>query len=134
MMRSSGRHRRIRTIPLPTEEADLDAMVDSYASEVDWDAALPDEAYSWRWHFAQTSKRIMDVVFSGVGLILLLPFFVLVGLIIVIDSPGHVFYPWIVVGYRGRRFTGYKFRTMVMGADRMKDEFQHLNEMTGPVF
>jgi lipopolysaccharide/colanic/teichoic acid biosynthesis glycosyltransferase len=39
-----------------------------------------------------------------------------------------------VVGVRGRRFTGYKLRTMVPEADQLKDQLAHLNEMQGPVF
>jgi lipopolysaccharide/colanic/teichoic acid biosynthesis glycosyltransferase len=45
-----------------------------------------------------------------------------------------VFYPWKVVGFRGRRFTGYKFTTMVADADDRKKDLLAQNEMTGPVF
>ena len=45
-----------------------------------------------------------------------------------------IFYPWRVVGYKGRPFTGYKFTTMVADADERKGSLSHLNEMTGPVF
>jgi lipopolysaccharide/colanic/teichoic acid biosynthesis glycosyltransferase len=45
-----------------------------------------------------------------------------------------VFYKWHVVGYRGRRFTGYKFTTMVEDADERKEALAALNEMSGPVF
>ena len=126
--------RRVRATPLPADEASLNMLVDRLAAEVDWNVTLPAEAYTWKWHFATTFKRIIDVALSAAGLVALLPLFVVVGLLIVLDSPGNIFYPWVVVGYRGRRFTGYKFRTMVMNADALKDEFQHLNEMTGPVF
>jgi len=45
-----------------------------------------------------------------------------------------VFYPWRVIGFKGRAFTGYKFTTMTADADERKSELGHLNEMRGPVF
>lgn len=51
-----------------------------------------------------------------------------------LTSPGEVFYRWLVVGHRGRRFTGYKFRSMYSNADKLKEGLEQLNEMRGPVF
>lgn len=104
------------------------------AAEVDWDRVLPARAGSWAWRAQGVVKRILDVVIAGTGLIALLPLFGIVAVAVVVDSRGGVFYPWRVVGERGRRFTGYKFRTMVAGADQQKDALLHLNEMSGPVF
>jgi len=63
-----------------------------------------------------------------------MPFFLLLGVAVVLDSGWPVFYPWRVVGQCGRRFTGYKLRTMVRDADQLKSKLAHLNEMNGPVF
>ena len=80
-------------------------------------------------------KRVLDVCLSGTLLLLLSPLFALIALAIKLSTPHlPVFYPWRVVGYRGRRFTGYKFTTMVAGADMRLAELASLNEMTGPVF
>jgi lipopolysaccharide/colanic/teichoic acid biosynthesis glycosyltransferase len=104
------------------------------ASRVDWNGALPARANRWRWRAAQRLKRIVDFCVAGTGLVILSPVFLLVAAAVALDSPGPVFYPWRVLGYRGRRFTGYKFRSMVSNADSLKASLAHLNQMSGPVF
>lgn len=110
---------------------ELHDEVGRLAADVDWDAALPagDRSRGWR-----AVKRLIDIVVSAVALVLLAPAFVLFGVLIVLDSGWPVLYPWRVVGYRGRRFAGYKLRTMVLGADKARANLAHLNEMSGPVF
>ncbi len=58
------------------------------------------------------SKRIFDIFFSSVGLILLSPAFLVIAILIKIDSPGPVFYRQIRVGKDGEEFYIYKFRKM----------------------
>jgi exopolysaccharide biosynthesis polyprenyl glycosylphosphotransferase len=80
-------------------------------------------------------KRLIDIFVSATALILLAPLFALIAIAIKLTTPGlPVFYHWGVVGYRGRRFVGYKFTTMVADADDRKQDLQSLNEMSGPVF
>ncbi|MDQ3071336.1 MAG: sugar transferase [Acidobacteriota bacterium] len=80
-------------------------------------------------------KRAIDIVVSAVMLILLLPVFAMIALAIKITSPSlTVFYPWRVIGYKGKPFTGYKFTTMVADADDRKADLMDRNEMSGPVF
>jgi exopolysaccharide biosynthesis polyprenyl glycosylphosphotransferase len=80
-------------------------------------------------------KRLIDILISGVALLLLSPLMLAIAIAIKVTTPNlAVFYPWHVVGYRGRRFTGYKFTTMVADADDRKASLAALNEMTGPVF
>lgn len=64
-------------------------------------------------------KRVFDILFSFLGLILLLPLLLVVSLIIKIDSKGPVFYKPIRAGKDGRRFRIFKFRTMVENADKI---------------
>ena len=79
-------------------------------------------------------KRLMDIVVSATALIILSPLFAVIGIAIKVTTPElPIFYRWNVVGYRGRRFVGYKFTTMVAG-DELKASLASLNEMTGPVF
>ncbi len=92
-----------------------------------------------RPHFVESDalfvKRAVDIGVSGILLVVLSPLFLLIALAIKLTSPElPVFYPWRVVGYKGRRFTGYKFTTMTADADRRKADLEHLNEMSGPVF
>ncbi len=79
-------------------------------------------------------KRIFDIFFSVILLISLIPIFLLISLLIKIDSEGPVFFAWDVIGKNGVPFRGYKFRTMEEGADKKKKQLLNLNEMNGPVF
>ena len=80
------------------------------------------------------AKRSMDIAVSGLLLILGWPFVLALGLAIKISSHGSVLFSQTRCGLNGRRFTLYKFRTMVEGAEERMHEVEHLNEMDGPVF
>lgn len=62
--------------------------------------------------------RFLDTFFSLLGIILLFPFFVLIGFWIKLDSEGPIFYVQNRVGLNGVDFKMYKFRSMVIGSDR----------------
>lgn len=80
-------------------------------------------------------KRVFDVVVSTAALILLLPAFLVIGAAICLDDPhGGPFYKQIRIGRHGKPFRLYKFRTMVVGAERMQQALLSQNEMDGPVF
>jgi lipopolysaccharide/colanic/teichoic acid biosynthesis glycosyltransferase len=64
-------------------------------------------------------KRLLDIVVAVAGLLLLLPFLVLVALLVKIDSSGPVFFRQGRIGLNGRSFRIFKFRTMVDGAYKM---------------
>jgi len=64
-------------------------------------------------------KRLLDIVVAVAGLLLLLPFLVLVALFVKIDSTGPVFFRQGRIGLNGRSFRIFKFRTMVDGAYKM---------------
>lgn len=73
-------------------------------------------------------KRLIDIVLSGMALLFGLPFFALVALLVYLDDPGPVFYTQTRVGKDGRLFPFYKFRSMRVGADKMKDQLIQQNE------
>jgi len=79
-------------------------------------------------------KRIIDVIISTSFLALLFPFLLGIAVAIKLTSRGPIFYEWNVVGKNGKRFTGYKFRTMVVNADKLKKELWQYNERNGPTF
>jgi len=62
------------------------------------------------------------------------PLFFIVSLWIKFTSPGPVFFVQERVGLNKRRFSLYKFRTMVPDAEKKMAEIEHLNEARGPVF
>lgn len=57
-------------------------------------------------------KRIFDVIMSATGLIILSPILLITALLIVLDSPGGVFFRGIRVGQYGKDFRIFKFRSM----------------------
>lgn len=79
-------------------------------------------------------KRCMDILGSLVGLLLAGIAFVAFAPVIKFQSPGPIFYEQTRIGRNGRRFKFYKFRTMIVGADRMKEELMAQNEMDGLMF
>lgn len=88
----------------------------------------------WNNPFFLMCKRFFDLVGAGLLLVVLSPLFLILAAVIKVTSKGPVFYRWEVVGQGGRPFTSYKFRSMFSNADQMKDNLEHLNEMSGPVF
>ncbi len=79
-------------------------------------------------------KRSLDVALSSVLLFVGLPVVLVIALLIKLGSGGRVLYSQTRCGLNGRRFTLYKFRTMIEGAEARRKELEHLNEMDGPAF
>jgi len=63
-------------------------------------------------------KRIFDLLFTSIGLILFSPLFLIISILIKINSKGPVFYIQNRVGLDGRNFRMIKFRTMIHNAER----------------
>ena len=64
------------------------------------------------------AKRLMDIAISGCALLVIWPVLVLIAAAIVIDDPGPVFYRQVRVGRNGKTFRIFKFRTMIVDADK----------------
>ena len=64
-------------------------------------------------------KRLVDIVLSLFGLLVLLPFFVVVAVVIVVDTKGGVFFLQTRVGKDNKDFKLFKFRTMGVDSERM---------------
>jgi exopolysaccharide biosynthesis polyprenyl glycosylphosphotransferase len=79
-------------------------------------------------------KRATDVFGAVIGLALLSPLLALLALTIKLDSPGPAVYRSWRVGKKGRKFLCHKLRTMVVNADRTKEELRARNERQGPFF
>ncbi len=75
----------------------------------------------------QVAKRALDIVMSALLLILLSPLLLLSALFVKLTDGGSVFYPHIRVGEGGNEFTCYKFRSMVVNAEKMKAELAFYN-------
>lgn len=79
-------------------------------------------------------KRLMDIVVSLVGLIFTIVITLVITPVILVQSPGPVFFKQQRVGRGGRTFYIYKFRTMNRNAEECKAELMSENEMDGPIF
>ena len=96
--------------------------------------------------WGRITKRVMDLVGSALGLVLLAPLLAVVAVLIVLDSPGSIFYCQTRVGRNRRPFEMYKFRTMRMehstgeryggrAAQKLEQKLKSAsNERSGPLF
>jgi exopolysaccharide biosynthesis polyprenyl glycosylphosphotransferase len=79
-------------------------------------------------------KRVMDITLATLALMVTAPLMLLIALAVRIDSTGPIFYRAQRIGRKGRTFVCYKFRTMIVNADQLKAELEHMNERDGVLF
>ncbi|MBR7927757.1 sugar transferase [Aerococcaceae bacterium zg-ZUI334] len=80
------------------------------------------------------AKRMMDCVGALVGLLITMCVSMIIIPLIMFDSPGSPFFVQERVGKNGRRFNFYKFRSMYLDADEVKNKLQSSNQMKGLMF
>ena len=73
-------------------------------------------------------KRVFDIVFASLAILFFLPLFIVVAILLKIESRGPIFYYAIRVGAGYRTFKFYKFRSMYVNADRRLKDLKHLNQ------
>ena len=76
----------------------------------------------------QSVKRIFDVVFSTVAMLILLPIYLYVAVRVKLGSKGPIFYKQERIGYEGRPFMIYKFRTMYTDAESQGPQLSQVND------
>ena len=79
-------------------------------------------------------KRLIDLFGSVIGLIVLSPIILIVSLLIKFESKGPVIFSQDRIGKDGKVFKMYKFRSMVVNAEELKEKLKEQNEMSGPMF
>ena len=84
--------------------------------------------------FYEAIKRLIDIICSFVGILVLSPLFIIIAIIIKFTSKGPVFFSQKRVGRNGKEFDMYKFRSMVVNAEELKEKLAAQNEMSGPMF
>jgi exopolysaccharide biosynthesis polyprenyl glycosylphosphotransferase len=87
-----------------------------------------------RGRTAFPGKRVLDVLLSSVALLLLAPLMVATALAIKFDDRGPVFFRQRRVGRDGETFEMLKFRSMLVGADRMREVLERANVTDGLLF
>lgn len=81
-----------------------------------------------------TMKRVLDFTLSMILLIVLSPVLIVAMILIRMSSPGPIFFVQKRIGLNKRVFGIFKFRTMVIDAEKKLRDIEHLNEVSGPVF
>lgn len=84
--------------------------------------------------FYEAIKRLIDIICSFVGILVLSPLFIIIAIIVKFTSKGPVFFSQKRVGRNGKEFDMYKFRSMVVNAEELKEKLAAQNEMSGPMF
>lgn len=83
--------------------------------------------------FTYLMKRLLDLVVSTLALVALSPVFLVTAIAIVIENPGPVFFVQIRVGRNGQHFRFYKFRSMIVNAEKIKAQLAAKNESSDGV-
>lgn len=95
-------------------------------------ASLPH--YASHGLLMSVAKRAMDLLGATVATIIISPVLLLTGLLIKVDSPGPILFKQERMGKNHKRFTMYKFRSMRIDAEAMKDQLEDQSDATGPIF
>lgn len=80
------------------------------------------------------AKRSLDILGSLLGIICLSPIFLITAIAIKLESKGNIIFKQKRVGLNGKEFEMYKFRSMVVNAEELKEKLAKENQMSGPMF
>jgi lipopolysaccharide/colanic/teichoic acid biosynthesis glycosyltransferase len=95
-----------------------------------WDRIARRKRGNWRRivAFSNALKRLVDIVGSLVAILLLSPIFIFTALAIKWEDRGPILFKQMRVGERGRLFPMWKFRSMVVNADAIKEKLKEVNQ------
>lgn len=117
---SRARRELLAQLPIPLSRAGL--------MRLRWSLRFKLAAWELSLGSVLVLKRALDILISGTALLMFSPFLGLAALLVYLDDPGPIFYTQTRVGQDGRLFPFYKFRSMKVGADKMKDQLIQQNE------
>ena len=118
-----------------SRDADLDQLMDELASRSRGNKRRSMRLMAWKMTVtgSYTVKRLIDIVASLMGMLLLSPVFLAIAAAVKISSPGPVIFSQIRVGRYGRQFKFFKFRSMRQDAEAQKDGLMDKNESSDGV-
>jgi lipopolysaccharide/colanic/teichoic acid biosynthesis glycosyltransferase len=87
-----------------------------------------------RFSYQGTLKRVLDMTLAVLGLAATMPIWIAIAVMIRLDSAGPIFFAHERVGAHGKRFRFYKFRSMRVDADKLRQALDQHNEAKGPIF
>jgi lipopolysaccharide/colanic/teichoic acid biosynthesis glycosyltransferase len=96
----------------------LELQLDKAAEKIVFTSSLEIDDRIKKYKFQLILKRVFDICFSLAGLIFLLPVFLIISILIKVNSKGPVLFKQIRVGKNGKLFYIFKFRTMVINAEQ----------------
>ena len=113
-----------------SKDADLDQLVKELASRTRGNRRRSLRLLAWKVTVkaSYATKRLMDIVLSAVGMLLLSPVYLAIAAAVKLSSPGPVFFVQTRVGRYGRYFKFYKFRSMRQDAEAQKGALMAKNE------
>ena len=113
-----------------TRDADLDQLVKELAARRRGNARRSLRLTAWKLTVGASyaAKRLIDIVASGLGMVLLSPVFLGIAVAVKMSSPGPVFFSQVRVGRYGRHFRFWKFRSMRQDAEAQKAALLSQNE------
>ena len=113
-----------------TQDADLDQLLRELASRSYGNRRKSLRLKVWQLTVrgSYAVKRLIDIVGSGIGLILLSPVYLALAAAVRLSGPGPIIFSQIRVGCNGRHFKFYKFRSMRQDAESLKDALKDQNE------
>lgn len=113
-----------------SKDADLDQLVEELASRTRGNRRRSLRLLAWKVTVkaSYATKRLMDIVLSAVGMLLLSPVYLAIAVAVKLSSPGPVFFTQTRVGRYGRYFKFYKFRSMRQDAEAQKAALMSQNE------
>ena len=113
-----------------SKDADLDQLMHELVSRCQGNTRRSLRLRAWKMTVAGSyaMKRTMDIIGSGIGLILLSPVYLAIAAAIKLTSPGPVIFSQTRVGRYGRHFKFYKFRSMFIDAEARKEALMEKNE------
>ena len=113
-----------------SKDADLDQLVEELASRTRGNRRRSLRLLAWKVTVkaSYATKRLMDIVLSAVGMLLLSPVYLAIAAAVKLSSPGPVFFVQTRVGRYGRYFKFYKFRSMRQDAESQKAALMAKNE------
>ena len=113
-----------------SKDADLDQLVNELASRTRGNRRRSLRLLAWKVTVkaSYATKRLMDIVLSAVGMLLLSPVYLAIAVAVKLSSPGPVFFTQTRVGRYGRYFKFYKFRSMRQDAEAQKAALMVRNE------
>lgn len=117
---SMARRELLAALPVPLSRSGLHLL--------QWRQRLKLRLWESSIGSALALKRMVDILLSGLALVAGLPFFLAIALLIYLDDPGPVFFVQTRVGKDGRLFPFYKFRSMRVDAEKLKDQLMRQNE------